>query len=509
MALPYEFITITPTKQTPSPVAKRRITPSPELTSPKKRLILSPTGRDLARDIAAPWVIRKGTSIRNSSSQLTNVFLEERKDFGLSHSHPDPPRPLPTIDCERIDLPFDLKIQPDAFQDKDNRELLWKIFPDIRELSFDRFLVLRLGELPPKPWPRVVAGVPCYLTKAEDMGPLVRVMGLGGNIKIRVAPETDGRDLGQDWDKVFLIAKDFFNKAQISVTEIQYWGNFLVVILEDEQTDLTKLARVIARCNCFYHFKKDFHRPQQYPALRFIEPSGYQADNSQYQVLRPGVMLGSERSPRDGVEMLTSSGVLIQHDHTRVKYLTVASHGFPSGGKVYHPSANGREIGELILELSHTNISLVKLHNNVQYVNETFKTSTMPDSPVRFKGFPKANETRSGDFVYMESPFNGFLEGTYGVPVFLRLPPDDPAEPEQQWVRSRWDYVGQDFGGEIKEGVCGSAIWNADMKVVGFFRYICNEGPMKDWAFSVAADHLIEKGYSLVVEPRALAMDDG
>ena len=166
---------------------------------------------------------------------------------------------------------------------------------------------------------------------------------------------------------------------------------------------------------------------------------------------------------------------------------------------MYHPSVNGKEIGELILELSHTDVSLVRLHNNIQYVNETFQSSIMPNPPVRFKGFAMTNETRLRDYVYMESPFSGYLEGSSGITSFLRLPTDDPAEPEQQWIRTRWDYIGQDFGGKIKAGVCGSAIWNEDLKVVGFFRYICREGPMKDWAFSVAAQHLIEKGYSLVV----------
>ena len=502
MASSYELITISPTKpQTPSLAAKRTITPSPELRSPKKRLILTPVGRVSDGDIVSPWVIRKETSIHDFSPYSTNICLENKTAFGHSHAHPHPPQSLPRTNYEHVILPFDLKTQPDAFKDESNKHLVLRLFPDTTGLSFDGFLVIYFSKLPPTPWPRVIAGVPCYsTTDIYDQGPLGSVLGFPGRSKIHVATELDGQNLESNWEKLFVTAKNFFDLAQISITEIQYWSNFLAVVLEDDNPDLAKLPRKIGHCNCFYHFEKDMRRPQHYPALRSLNPSDDQADSSQYQLLRPGVMLGSEKDPQNGIEMLTSSGVLVRHDQTGERFITVASHGFPNGHKVYHPSCNGKEIGKLVHNLPHTDISLVELQSSIQYINETFQTSTMSDPPVRFRGLAKVDETRPGDFAYMESPFNGYMEGTFGTPAFIRLPADDPNQSKQSWIRARWDYMGQGFGGEVKAGVCGSAIWNEDLKVVGFFRYMCQEGMMKDWCFSVAAECLIEKGYSLVVE---------
>ena len=50
----------------------------------------------------------------------------------------------------------------------------------------------------------------------------------------------------------------------------------------------------------------------------------------------------------------------------------------------------------------------------------------------------------------------------------------------------------------MPEGVCGSAIWNNDSKALGFFRYAPKSGRFLDWCMSVIADHLIDKGYSIV-----------
>ncbi|KAE8312059.1 hypothetical protein BDV41DRAFT_540252 [Aspergillus transmontanensis] len=57
--------------------------------------------------------------------------------------------------------------------------------------------------------------------------------------------------------------------------------------------------------------------------------------------------------------------------------MTVASHGFPHGDSVFHPSAGAREIGRLIMEHTYTDIALVKLNENVQFLNETFEATSL------------------------------------------------------------------------------------------------------------------------------------
>lgn len=62
-------------------------------------------------------------------------------------------------------------------------------------------------------------------------------------------------------------------------------------------------------------------RPKQYPAKRIQEPTDNVVDNSQYDILRPGIMLSSGKD-ETGLEVLTSSGVLV-NDSLGNQYMTV------------------------------------------------------------------------------------------------------------------------------------------------------------------------------------------
>ncbi|KAJ5383031.1 hypothetical protein N7517_000942 [Penicillium concentricum] len=63
-------------------------------------------------------------------------------------------------------------------------------------------------------------------------------------------------------DDAFKLVFDFFNENQISITDVQYWGKFFVIVLEDEETDLTKVPCDVGCCNCFYLFENEVGRPQ-------------------------------------------------------------------------------------------------------------------------------------------------------------------------------------------------------------------------------------------------------
>jgi hypothetical protein len=55
-------------------------------------------------------------------------------------------------------------------------------------------------------------------------------------------------------------------------------------------------------------------RPGGFPARRIQDPTDNIVDNSEYNILRPGVMASSGRDPTTSarVEYLTSSGVLVE-----------------------------------------------------------------------------------------------------------------------------------------------------------------------------------------------------
>lgn len=57
-----------------------------------------------------------------------------------------------------------------TFSERKNLELLLNISPDAQRIDFDEdVLVYHFDSdyLPPKPWPKKIAGVPCYLTSDE------------------------------------------------------------------------------------------------------------------------------------------------------------------------------------------------------------------------------------------------------------------------------------------------------------------------------------------------------
>lgn len=206
------------------------------------------------------------------------------------------------------------------------------------------FLVFCLKTLPPKPWPVTIAGVPSYLTTdPNDGGPSPPIKRASKTI-LRISPDIDGNYHPEKMDDIFELVKKFFLQAKISITEIQYWNNFLVIALEYENTDLTKVPSAIARCCCFYLFESEMGRPIQYPTKRIQEPTDNVVDNSQYDILRPGIMLSSGKD-ETGMEILTTSGALVQ-DSLGDQYMTVASHGFLHTDRVFHPLAGHREIGK-------------------------------------------------------------------------------------------------------------------------------------------------------------------
>jgi hypothetical protein len=99
----------------------------------------------------------------------------------------------------------------------------------------------------------------------------------------------------------------------------------------------------------------------------------------------------------------------------------------------------------------------------------------------------------------MNNPFTGYSEGTRGPHARICVPIDDPNEPRLEWIKASWSYLGKGFTSNLEDGVCGSAIWTEDGKVIGFFRYAPALGPFQDWCLAVASDNVIEKGFKIVI----------
>lgn len=342
------------------------------------------------------------------------------------HGHPDPmlSQELESTHPRHVILSFNLRNNREAFSKDENTEVLYCLFPGVKCLSFDgHFLLFCLKELPPKPWPITVAGVPPYLTTdMDDDGPLPSIK-RPAKSNIRLSHELD---YSGDLEHVFSLIQDFFANASISATEIQYWNSFVIVVLEHRRADLALVPRTVARCPVYYLFEDEMGRPTSFPAHCLKQPMNEVIDNSNYNVLRPGVLISSGQHPTEQVETLTTSGVLVR-DNLGFKYMTVASHGFPFGDRAFHPVVGGSDIGKVIIELTHTDVALVQLHQNVEFVNEVFENSVCEGMPaVQLKSLVPSHQIQIGSFVSLDSPFTGFIEGTTGAPAKLRVPSDDP-----------------------------------------------------------------------------------
>ena len=177
------------------------------------------------------------------------------------------------------------------------------------------------------------------------------------------------------------------------------WGHIVVIVLEDRidhdenamDKILRSVPRSVARCTCLYLSEHHMDRPRMLPAQRLQTASPSRPDGSQYDILRPGVMVSSGINLK-GESMRSSSGVLVQNNLGQ-KFMTVAAHGFPVDGTVYHPHAGGRTIGRLIMELTHTDVALVKLEDGVEFVNEPFENTLTPATSFRLRDFTRIAET--------------------------------------------------------------------------------------------------------------------
>ncbi|CAG8215855.1 unnamed protein product [Penicillium nalgiovense] len=411
-----EVIVVTP--HSPPVTRKRKLTPSPESSPPNKICILS---SDAVFSSEQSVVRLKDSYLLASSKDLFPLgeATISKSQMKTTHAHPES-SDVPKSESQVINLPpsrhvilpFNLREKRTFYS---NSAQLMHLFPRTKRLLFDGYLlVFLLSSLPPKPWPLTIAGVqPYFTTDPNDDGPMPSMKRMSKS-RLFVDAEVDVTHLPPSQvDEAFKLVFNFFTKTEISITQVQYWGNFFMIVLEKEDMDLTTVPRSIGSCNCFYLFDKEVRRPtrDQLPARRLIEPTGDVVDNSKYDILRPGVMLSSGTLSTTGPEYLTTSGALVEDCNSGERYMTVDSHGFPYGDRVFHPCASDKEIGQVIMEITHTDVAIVELHDDVPFVNETFESPLEGKRPTKLQNFIAVDNLCPGDSVYMNSPFVGYSEG--------------------------------------------------------------------------------------------------
>ena len=197
---------------------------------------------------------------------------------------------------------------------KENREILTRIFPSTTGVGTDGFfLYIYVSEIPPKPWPKTIAGLPLYL--APRAGPEYCPMPNGQSVHRRngtIADQMDGCHM-EPWTPLFEAIRDHFIALKISITQVIYWGNFLIIVLEHRGIDMARLPWKAAGILCQYLYDDEMGRPRLPQARRQTDATPGNPDQTQYVTLQPGLRVTSGYMSRHpGMFQASTTGVLVK-----------------------------------------------------------------------------------------------------------------------------------------------------------------------------------------------------
>ena len=368
------------------------------------------------------------------------------------------------------------------------------------------FLIFRVREVPPQPWPLTIAGLPIMITSEESPFRSPFFHGRHGrgprnldHLKLRTSSDYNRHVLEQ--------AVKVFDELKQNIIDIYWFGGFWRITVPDSSADLKGLPQRLGDGPCFYRTVSEIlsfdpaalHRQPRPQSIEF-EDTDYLADDEK-ALLRPGIMLSSSYFPitENGQTReyfnTTSSGILIADQHGQI-FITAAAHGFQKDGNVYHPNpATGRIIGTVVVdELPGTGIAIVKLNPGLRFINETFASDEYP-AGSRIKGVtpPYAPHLRVYDEVKMNDPVTGNSEG---VIMALGARVVNDLQGTRKLVRHEW-HVFEHGDQDVEERRCGAPILDDQDGVVGLFRFKDPTSP--GLCLSVSATELREFGYEICV----------
>ncbi|KAI1304708.1 hypothetical protein F5Y03DRAFT_406721 [Xylaria venustula] len=420
----------------------------------------------------------------------------------------------------RILLPFDLRDLSITIYQDEVRELLYHIFPETTNVSEARWrshLIFQVDTLPKSPSPLTIGGVPFTILSQDDNGrALIFPRQILGNFRISICQQGHKfdefsdrtlRDLGTGvhaWFKQ--------NLPETRIVEVMLTSERTVYVVLEDHADIlsvrTALPGRIAGFPVGYLTNCELRRPlwANYPARRQFErqPISDAMDDTEYEILRPGVFISSQMVDEYGQPVVSSitSGILVQNN-SGSHFMTAASHGIGGDGCIWQGVDTGKLIGETAFELSFTDISLVNLRNNTAFVNETSEMIS-GQSPKFSRLAASEDKVIFNNHCFLNSPYTGNMEGSI-VSKSVKLETSmHTAEDELRCVIYNWCYMGQIEGNQNHvrppDSTCGSAVWDDDGIITGFHHYYIQEGPWSGFSVSVSASELVEAGYTLAKE---------
>ena len=459
----------------PSPVRQKR--PSPEKQSLAYIAVVTPKRLSSAELSGSPTKKAKGNQ-------------EYESLLGSTESQED------LCQTKKIDLPYSL-VDNGRATGPPNGDFsdLFKLFPAIRSVDIlPPSLVFRVDNLPSKPWPLSVGGLPTHFTTSEHSDPFAKGS-IGRGPKALTQINLKEVDFSY---QVLRQALTEFENLKINFREMIWFGGFWKIIIKGS-LQIQSLPSFIGSSPAFYRTESEEPEPDP-AALRQRPPQGTNFDDSNYAInsdalLRPGIMVSSSLftiTKPDGSTQRTfnstTSGILVA-DQLGELFITVASHGFENDGLVWHPDPRtGQVIGRIQRSIPGADISLVKLNTGLRYVNETFGSNNQPNG-TRLKELTPTHppHLRVYDQVNMNNPFSGSAEG-----VVMGLGAKVIVEGQQGYVMHQWHHF--ENGDQPVDGSCGSPVVTSKAGVVGLFRY---KQVGSSVCIAVSALTLRENGYEI------------
>jgi hypothetical protein len=400
------------------------------------------------------------------------------------------------------------------------------IFPSTTNIAvgnLNAYLYFGVRQMPDEPWPLTVCGVPITIgaDDATGRGPLFPLQNIGmpgvtmcDELDARKAQltETEFRHLAR------AVVKQFReNYPNIRLVEVMLTSDGSMFIVVRDEVDISMAVRAtlpgkVARCITVYMKDCEFHRPKwaDRKAQRVINPQPVTGviDTTAYDVVRPGVMITSTALRDHGhpATYATTSGIFVQNA-AGDPFMTAASHGIGEYETVLQPMLNAGKkiIGRAVHEIAFTDISLMTIADGVQWTNETFEdVSGAVPRFIRLLGEHADDEVMRYNEIYMNSAFTGNMRGLI-VAHSIKLecePPVHPMEEDIDYIMYKWVFTGQIEGREgtapqLPDATCGSAIWDDDGIVQGFFHYHITQGAWAGFAATVSASEVVKAGYRL------------
>lgn len=205
---------------------------------------------------------------------------------------------------------------------KEQVNTILDLFPTAFNLSIQTpLIVVACLQLPPKPWPLTVAGMPIYLTTDSNANPLKLGLGARGpKIEIDYPIKKYQQPTLQTFQKVY----EALDNRNIFLTRLQWVGwPFLGFLSGDAPSDWrSTFPAFINGVTMGYLFGEEAIEDK---ALRTKVPSGTSYDDAVYgDELRPGVTFAGKTGISES-ELLTTSGICVKSPSVK-KYITCATH---------------------------------------------------------------------------------------------------------------------------------------------------------------------------------------